>query len=242
MRDAGRIAAEALRRVGELVAPGVSTLTLDREAEKLIRARGATCEFRGYHGYPANICASVNEEVVHGIPSARRILREGDIVGIDVGVRYRGFVGDNARTFPVGQVSPEAARLLAATEECLTDAIRVIGPGVMLWKVSEAVEKRARLNRFGIVREYAGHGIGAKMHEEPQVPNYVDREARHGRLALEAGMVICIEPMLNAGGDDVEVLADGWTVVTKDRSLSAHFEHMVAVTADGSEVLTRLDG
>jgi methionyl aminopeptidase len=238
MREAGRIAAEALHRVGEMVRPGVSTLDLDREAEQVILSRGATCEFRGYHGYPANICTSVNEVVVHGIPSADRILEEGDIVGIDIGARFRGFVGDNARTFPVGEIPPEARRLLKATEESLMEAIEAVVPGAHLWKVSEAVEKRARRDRFGVVREYAGHGIGTRMHEEPQVPNYVDRGSRYGRLTLEPGFVICIEPMLNAGGDEVEVLDDGWTVVTKDRSLSAHFEHMVAVLEDGCEVLT----
>jgi methionyl aminopeptidase len=239
MREAGRIAAEALHRVGEMVRPGVSTLELDREAERVIRTNGATCEFRGYHGYPANICTSVNEVVVHGIPSADCILKEGDVVGIDIGARYRGFVGDNARTFPVGDIAADARRLLDAAEESLEEAIDAIAPGVPLWKVSETVEKRARREGFGVVREYAGHGIGTRMHEEPQVPNYVDRSARHGRLRLEPGFVICIEPMVNAGGDEVEVLDDGWTVVTKDRSLSAHFEHMVAVMEDGHEVLTK---
>jgi methionyl aminopeptidase len=239
MREAGRIAAEALVRAGALVQPGVSTLELDREAEKVIRSHGATCEFRGYHGYPANICTSVNEEVVHGIPSATRVLKDGDIVGIDVGARHRGYVGDNARTFPVGRISENAQRLLEAAADCLERAIRVIRPGIPLWKVSEVVERRARKDGFGIVREYAGHGIGTRMHEEPQVPNFVDRGARHARLTLDEGMVICIEPMLNTGGDDVEVLDDGWTVVTKDRGFSAHFEHMVAVVDGGCEILTK---
>ena len=242
MRAAGRIAAEALHRMGEMIRPGISTLELDDEAGRVIRGHGATCEFNGYHGFPANVCTSINEEVVHGIPSAERVLREGDIIGLDVGARHMGYVGDNAKTFPVGEVSAEKARLLAATEECLRLAIEVIGPGVKLSSVSRAVQDHAVAGGFGIVREYAGHGIGSKMHEDPQVPNYVENGARGRSLTLKAGMVICVEPMLNLGGAEVTVLSDGWTVVTRDRSPSAHFEHMIAVTEKGSEVLTRFDG
>ena len=242
MRAAGRIAAEALYRMGELVRPGVSTLELDQEAERVIRSYGATCEFNGYHGFPANVCASINEEIVHGIPTAERVLNEGDIVGLDVGARHMGYVGDNARTYAVGKVSPEKERLLAATEECLRLAIEAIGPGVKLSAVSRAVQDHAVAGGFGIVREYAGHGIGAKMHEDPQVPNYVENGARNRSLTLKPGMVICVEPMLNLGGAEVTVLKDGWTVVTRDRSPSAHFEHMIAVTETGSEVLTQFTG
>lgn len=242
MREAGRIAANALRRMGELVAPGVSTMDLDRAAEKVIKAAGATCEFNGYHGYPANICASVNEEVVHGIPSSRRVLVEGDVIGLDVGARFRNYIGDTARTFSVGRVSEEAAALIRATEESLRKAVETIRPGIRLWQVSEAVQEVAERHGYAIVREYAGHGIGTRMHEDPQVPNYVDLSARYAELVLRPGMVICVEPMLNIGGADVDVLDDGWTVVTRDRSLSAHFEHTIAVVADGSEILTLPDG
>jgi methionyl aminopeptidase len=240
-REAGRIAAEALYRVGQMIRPGVSTLELDREAERVVHARNATCEFKGYRGYPANICASVNEEVVHGIPSEERILREGDIIGIDIGSRFRGYVGDNARTFPVGRVSPEVEDLLRVTEECLMRAVEAIRPGAKLYEVSAAVQEHAEAHGFGIVREYAGHGIGTRMHEDPQVPNYVDGSTRHSRLTLRPGMVLCVEPMLNAGTAEVEVLSDGWTVVTKDRKPSSHFEHMIAVTEEGREILTRFE-
>ena len=238
MREAGRIAALALVKMGELIRPGVSTAELDRKAEEVILSRGATCEFNGYHGYPANVCASVNEEVVHGIPTEERILDEGDIIGIDVGARYRNYIGDTARTFAVGEVSEEAAELLRTTEECLVRAIGVIGPGVKLWQGCEAVQKHGETNGYGIVRDYAGHGIGSRMHEDPQVPNYVDLSSRYAELPLKPGMVICVEPMLNLGTHEVEVLSDGWTVVTRDRKLSAHFEHTIAVTEDGAEVLT----
>ena len=238
MREAGRIAAVALAKMGEMIRPGVSTAALDRKAEEMIISRSATCEFNGYHGYPANICASVNEEVVHGIPSEDRILGEGDIIGIDVGSRYRNYIGDTARTFAVGEVSEEARKLLKTTEECLGRAIEAIGPGTKLWQVCEAVQKHGETNSYGIVRDYAGHGIGSRMHEDPQVPNYVDLSARYAELVLRPGMVICVEPMLNLGTHEVEVLTDGWTVVTKDRKLSAHFEHTIAVTEDGAEVLT----
>jgi methionyl aminopeptidase len=242
MRQAGRIAAEALYRMGEMVRPGVSTLELDREAERVIRGRGATCEFNGYHGFPANVCASLNEEVVHGIPREDRVLEEGDIIGIDVGARYQGYVGDNARTFAVGKISEELQDLLDATEECLHRAIDAIGPGVKVWEVSRAVQEHAEAKGYGIVREYAGHGIGSRMHEDPQVPNYVDGGPRHGTVTLRPGMVICVEPMLNLGTAEVKVLRDQWTVVTRDGKPSAHFEHMIAVTEDGSEVLTCYSG
>lgn len=242
MREAGRIAATALKRAGEAVRPGVSTLELDRIAEEVILEAGASCEFNGYHGYPANICASVNEEVVHGIPSADRVLKEGDVIGIDVGARFRNYIGDTAKTFPVGEISAEAERLLKATEECLALAVETIRPGIKLWQVSESVQKHAEELGYGIVREYAGHGIGTRMHEDPQVPNYVDLSARYAELTLRPGMVICVEPMLNVGGASVDVLSDGWTVVTRDRKLSAHFEHSIAVTETGSEILTIPDG
>lgn len=241
MREAGRIAANALKRMGEMVRPGVTTQELDEAAEAVIHAAGATCEFNGYHGFPANVCASVNEEVVHGIPSKDRVLAEGDVIGLDVGARYRNYIGDTARTFPVGKVSAEIAALLEATEAGLAAAVEAIRPGAKLWQVSEAVQKVAERHGYGIVREYAGHGIGTKMHEEPQVPNYVDLSARYAELTLRPGMVICVEPMFNLGDAGVEVLDDGWTVVTRDRKVSAHFEHAIAVTDEGSEILTLPD-
>ncbi len=238
MREAGRIAAEALQRMGELVRPGVTTLELDQEAERTIVSQGATCEFNGYHGFPANVCSSVNEQVVHGIPSKDVVLKDGDIVGLDVGARYRNYIGDNALTFPVGEVDDEVKALLDVTEKCLYAAIEVIGPGRKLWEVSESVQTLAEKHGYGLVREYAGHGIGTRMHEDPQVPNYVDMSARHAELTLRPGMVICVEPMLNIGGSGVKVLGDGWTVVTADRTYSAHFEHTIAVTENGAEILT----
>jgi len=238
MREAGRIAAEALQRMGELVRPGVTTLELDQEAERTILSSGATCEFNGYHGFPANVCSSVNEQVVHGIPSKDVVLRDGDIVGLDVGARYRNYIGDNARTYPVGEVGEDVRALLEVTEKCLYAAIEVIGPGRKLWEVSESVQKLADAHGYGLVREYAGHGIGTRMHEDPQVPNYVDMSSRYAELTLRPGMVICVEPMLNLGVSDVDVLDDGWTVVTADRKMSAHFEHTIAVTEYGAEILT----
>jgi methionyl aminopeptidase len=241
MREAGRIAGTALLRMGEMVQPGVSTMDLDREGERVIRSMGAMCEFNGYMGFPANICASVNEEVVHGIPSEDRVLAEGDIIGIDVGSRYRNYIGDTAKTFPVGGISEEARALLEATLRCLDLAIEVIGPGTRLWQIGEAVQKHAETLGYGIVEKYAGHGIGTRMHEEPQVPNYVDLSARYAELKLRPGMVICVEPMLTIGHPEVRELDDGWTVVTCDGSLAAHFEHTIAVTEDGAEVLTKVE-
>ncbi|MEN8148271.1 MAG: type I methionyl aminopeptidase [Planctomycetota bacterium] len=240
MREAGRIAGEALMRMGELVRPGVTTLELDQEAERTILSQAATCEFNGYHGFPANVCSSVNEQVVHGIPSKKIVLKEGDIVGLDVGARYRNYIGDTARTFPVGEVGDDVRALLDVTEKCLYAAIEVIGPGRKLWEVSESVQKLAEKHGYGLVREYAGHGIGTRMHEDPQVPNYVDMSSRYAELTLRPGMVICVEPMLNLGVSDVDVLDDGWTVVTADRKMSAHFEHTIAVTEDGAEILTKV--
>ena len=196
---------------------------------------GATPAFKGYHGYPATICASVNEEVIHGIPSGRRILNEGDIVSIDVGAVLDGYFGDSAITLPVGQVSEDAARLLLATEESLYKAIEVVKPGARVSDIGHAVQKHVEAFGFSVVREFVGHGIGQKMHEEPQVPNYGE-PGRGPRLA--EGMVLAIEPMVNAGKPAVKLLADGWTAVTRDGTLSAHFEHTVAVTADGPWILT----
>jgi methionyl aminopeptidase len=235
MRAAGRVVGEVLTELAAIVAPGLTTRELDAMAEKRIAAAGATPAFKGYHGYPATICASINEEVIHGIPSGRRVLNEGDIISIDVGAVLDGYYGDSAITLPVGQVSEDAARLLRATEESLYKAIEVVKPGARVSDIGHAVQKHVEAFGFSVVREFVGHGIGQKMHEEPQVPNYGE-PGRGPRLT--EGMVLAIEPMVNAGKPAVKVLADGWTAVTRDGSLSAHFEHTVAVTANGPWILT----
>jgi methionyl aminopeptidase len=234
MREAGRITAAALRAVGDAVAVGVTTGELDEIAVEVIRAAGARAAFLGYHGFPATICASPNREVVHGIPG-RRKLSSGDILSVDVGAVVDGYFGDAARTFAVGSVSKEAERLLAATREALEAGIACCVPGKRLGDIGAAVQKVAEGAGFSVVREYVGHGIGRAMHEDPQVPNY--GTPGKGPVLL-AGMVLAIEPMVNAGDSDVRQLADGWTVVTADGSLSAHFEHTVAVTETGPWVLT----
>jgi methionyl aminopeptidase len=234
MREAGRVTARALRAVGDAVAPGVTTGELDEIAVEVIRAAGARAAFLGYHGFPATVCASLNREVVHGIPG-RRKLRQGDILSVDVGAVVDGYFGDAARTFPVGRVSNEAVRLLTATREALEAGIACCVPGMRLGDIGAAVQRVAEGAGFSVVREYVGHGIGRAMHEDPQVPNY----GTVGKgPALRAGMVLAIEPMVNAGDADVRQLADGWTVVTADGSLSAHFEHTIAVTNEGPSVLT----
>ena len=235
MREAGRLVGEVLAELAGIVAPGVTTADLDAVAERRIARAGATAAFKGYHGYPATICASINEEVIHGIPSGRRLLKDGDIISIDVGASLNGYYGDSALTLPVGQVSEEAATLLRVTEEALYKAIERVRPGNRISDIGHAVQKHVEAYGFSVVREFVGHGIGQRMHEEPQVPNYGD-PGRGPRLA--EGMVLAIEPMVNAGKPAVKVLGDGWTAVTRDSSLSAHFEHTVAVTADGPWILT----
>jgi methionyl aminopeptidase len=235
MRDAGRLVGEVLTELSAAVAPGISPADLDVLAEKRIRAAGAIPAFKGYHGYPATICASINDEVIHGIPSGRRILRQGDIISIDVGASIGGYYGDSALTLPVGQVSEEAATLLRVTEESLFKAIEQVRPGARVSDIGHAVQKHVEAFGFSVVREFVGHGIGERMHEEPQVPNYGE-PGRGPRLA--EGMVLAIEPMVNAGRPAVKVLDDGWTAVTKDGSLAAHFEHTVAVTAGEPWILT----
>ncbi|HEY2151561.1 MAG TPA: type I methionyl aminopeptidase [Vicinamibacterales bacterium] len=238
MREAGRLVGEVLTELQAHVAPGVSTADLDALAEKRILAAGATPAFKGYHGYPATICASINEEVIHGIPSGRRLLNEGDVISIDVGASLGGYFGDSAITLAVGQVSEEAATLLRVTDESLYKAIEVVKPGGRISDIGHAVQQHVEAYGFSVVREFVGHGIGQSMHEEPQVPNY-GQPGRGPRLT--EGMVIAIEPMVNAGKAAVKVLADGWTAVTRDGTLSAHFEHTVAVTADGPWILTARD-
>ena len=235
MRDAGRLVGEVLTELAARVAPGVTTAELDDLAEQRILRAGATPAFKGYHGYPATICASINEEVIHGIPSGRRILNEGDVISIDVGASLDGYFGDSAVTLPVGQVSEVAATLLRVTDEALYKAIDVVRPGGRISDIGYAVQHHVEAYGFSVVREFVGHGIGQRMHEEPQVPNYGE-PGRGPRLT--EGMVLAIEPMVNAGKPAVKVLGDGWTAVTRDGSLSAHFEHTVAVTADGPWILT----
>ena len=235
MRAAGRLVGQVLTALAAKVAPGVTTADLDAIAEGLIVDAGAIPAFKGYHGYPATICASVNDEVIHGIPSGKRVLEAGDVVSIDVGAALGGYYGDSAVTLPVGLVSEEAARLLRVTDESLYKAIDAVKPGGRVSDIGHAVQKHVEANGFSVVREFVGHGIGQAMHEEPQVPNYGE-PGRGPRLA--EGMVLAIEPMVNAGKPAVKVLSDGWTAITRDRSLSAHFEHTVAVTADGPWILT----
>jgi methionyl aminopeptidase len=235
MRTAGRLVGDVLTELASKVAPGVTTSDLDELAEKMIAAAGATPAFKGYHGYPATICASINEEVIHGIPSRRRVLQEGDILSIDVGASLGGYFGDSAITVPVGRVTEEAASLLRVTEEALFKAIEQTRPGSRVSDIGCAVQRHVEAHGFSVVREFVGHGIGQRMHEEPQVPNY--GEPGHGPRLAE-GMVLAIEPMVNAGSAAVKVLSDGWTAVTRDKSLSAHFEHTVAVTGEGPWILT----
>jgi methionyl aminopeptidase len=243
MRRAGLLVWEVLNRLKGMVAEGVTTLDLEVVAEKMIQDAGAKPAFKGYYvpaigqKFPFVLCTSVNEQIVHGMPSAKRALKQGDVVSIDVGAQLEGYFGDSAVTVPVGEVTAQVAKLLRATEESLELAIQQMQPGNRLFDVCEAVEKHICANGFSVVREYVGHGIGTHLHEEPQVPNYVDRKSENPRL--KEGMVLAIEPMVNAGRAECKVLADRWTAVTKDGSYSAHFEHSVAITADGPWVLTR---
>lgn len=243
MRAAGLLVHRVLRRLEEMVQEGVNTYDLEVEAERMIREAGARPAFKNYYvpavgaRYKFVLCTSVNDEIVHGMPSNRRILKKGDIVSIDTGVELNGYFGDSAITVPVGEVSPLVTRLLDVTKESLELAIDQVRPGNRLFDVCGAVERHVTSHGFGIVREFVGHGIGTQLHEEPQVPNYVDRKNENPRL--KEGMVLAIEPMVNAGKPDTKTGSDRWTAMTKDGSFSAHFEHCVAVTANGPWVLTR---
>ena len=236
MREAGRIVALALDAVGKVVEPGITTQELDEVARRTIVEHGARPAFKGLYGFPANICVSVNCEVVHGIPGSRK-LAEGDIVSVDCGAEIDGFNGDSAITIPVGIVSPEIARLIEETRNALYKGIEQAIAGNSVGAISHAVQTYAEKAGFGVVREYVGHGIGRSMHEEPEVPNF--GFADRGPL-LKAGMVLAIEPMINLGARAVKSTDDGWTVVTRDGKPSAHFEHTVAIMPDGPEILTRL--
>lgn len=235
MRKAGAAVAQIHDEVAEMIRPGVSTQELDDYAERRCKELGVIPAFKGYHGFPACFCISINDEVVHGIPSKKRILNEGDIIGVDFGVIYEGWYGDAARTHAVGKVAPEAQQLLDVTRESLYKGIEQCHPGNRLSDIGHAIQKHVEAFGYGVVREFVGHGIGRALHEDPQVPNY----GPMGKgPVLKAGMVLAIEPMVNAGGPEVKVLSDGWTAVTVDRSLSAHFEHTVAITPNGPEILT----
>ena len=234
IRAASLVVHDVLQEVSAAIAPGVRTAELDRLAERATAARGAQPAFKGYHGYPAVICISVNDEVVHGIPSGR-VLAEGDIVGLDFGVCLDGFYGDSARTVPVGHVSPAAAALVDTTRQALARAIAAARPDARLGDLGFAVQSLVEPRGFSVVRDFVGHGIGRRLHEPPQVPNY---GAPGTGMRLRAGMVLALEPMVNAGRPEVRTLEDGWTAVTVDGSLSAHFEHTIAITSDGPEILS----
>jgi methionyl aminopeptidase len=235
LRAACRVVAEVLAELDGLVVPGVTTLELDRAAEAGTRRRGAEPAFKGYHGYPASLCTSVNEEVVHGIPSATRVLRQGDLIGLDFGVVLDGFYGDAAVTLPVGTVSDEARRLLEATRAALAAAIAEACPDRRVGDLGAAVQRCVEPRGFSVVRDFVGHGIGRRLHEPPQIPNF--GTAGTGPR-LRAGMALAIEPMVNAGGCEVDTRDDGWTAYTIDGRLSAHFEHTVLITENGPEILT----
>jgi len=238
MRAAGRLVAEVREELRRLVRPGVTTLELDMAAEKMIRDAGALPTFKGYHGFPFSICASVNEQVVHGFPSTYA-LKDGDIFSLDVGATLGGFVGDTATTVPVGRVSEDRLRLIKVAEECLGRAIDQCWPGRYLGDVGWAVQSHAEAHGYSIVRDYVGHGIGRQMHEDPQIPNY-GKPGTGPRI--KAGYVFALEPMINMGKQHTKTLKDGWTVVTVDGMPSAHVEHTVAITEEGPEVLTRVAG
>ena len=237
MREACRISAGALDLIGKAVEPGVSTAELDRLAEQYILREGGTPNFKNYNGYPATACISINHEVIHGIPNKNRILRAGDIVSVDLGAKFGGYHGDNAATFAVGDISLEAKRLIDTTRESLYEGIAAASAGSRIGDIGAAVQRYVEARGYSVVRDFVGHGIGTNLHEAPEVPNF----GTPGRgVRLMPGMTIAIEPMINLGRPDVKVLPDGWTVITKDGSLSAHFEHTVAITQDGPLIMTKL--
>lgn len=235
MKEACSISAGALEVAGKAVEPGVTTAEIDRLAEEYIRRRGGEPNFKNYEGYPATACISINNEVIHGIPSEKRKLRAGDIVSIDLGAKFDGYHGDNAATFACGDVSPEAKRLMDTTRESLYEGIRAACAGGRIGDIGHAVQSYVEARGYSVVRQFIGHGVGTHLHEAPEVPNF----GIPGRgIRLMPGMTIAIEPMVNAGGYDVKVQPDGWTVLTKDGSLSAHFEHTIVITADGPKIMT----
>ncbi len=237
MREAGRILAKVHEELGAAIRPGMSTLEIDELGEKLIRGYGCVPNFLHYNGYPASICVSVNEEVVHGIPRKHHILKEGDIVSLDAGLIYKGYHSDAARTHAVGQISAEAAKLIEVTRQSFFEGIKMAKSGNHLYDISAAIDAYVSQFGYGIVRDLVGHGIGTQLHEDPQIPNFAQK--RKG-VRLQAGMTLAIEPMINAGTYEVDWLDDGWTVVSRDRSLSAHYENTVLITDGEPEILTLL--
>ena len=236
MREACRISAEALKLAGSAVEPGVTTAELDKIAEQYILSQGAVPNFKNYNGYPATACISINNEVIHGIPSKKRVIKAGDIVSIDLGAKFEGYHGDNAATFACGDVSEEAKRLMDTTRESLYEGIAAAVSGGRLGDIGAAVQQYVEKRGYSVVRQFVGHGIGTQLHEAPEVPNF----GTHGRgIRLMPGMTLAIEPMVNMGLSDVKVMPDGWTVLTKDGSLSAHFEYTIVITPDGPQILTK---
>ncbi len=235
MREAGKILSEVHDRLSEIIQPSITTKELDRRATEWIRSYGCTPSFLNYNGFPASLCTSINEEVIHGIPSKKRVLKEGDIISIDAGVIYQGYHSDAARTHAVGQISPEAKKLIAATKQSFFEGIKFARAGCHLFEISAAVEDYIVANGFSCVRDYVGHGVGAKLHEEPEVPNF--HQSRRG-MKLVSGMTLAIEPMVNIGKPDVYVLENDWTVVTEDHTLSAHYENTVLITEGEPEILS----
>ena len=235
MREACKISARALNLIGEAIEPGVTTAELDRIAEKFIRSCGATPNFKGYNGYPATACISINNEVIHGIPTAKRKIQNGDIVSVDLGALFEGYHGDNAATFACGDVSEEAKRLMDTTRESLYEGIKMARAGGRIGDISSAIQSYVEARGYSVVRDFVGHGVGTSLHEAPEVPNF----GIAGRgVRLMPGMTLAIEPMINIGKPQVKIMPDGWTVLTQDGSLSAHFEHTIAITADGPQIMT----
>lgn len=238
MKEAGRIVALAHREVSKHIRPGITTLELDNIVERVIRDHDATPSFKNYNGYPASACISINEEVVHGIPSKSRVLKEGDIVSVDIGAYYKGYHGDSAWTYPCGKISEDAAKLLQVSEASLFQGLAQAKANAHLSDISHAIQRHAESNGYSVVREFVGHGVGKNLHEDPQIPNF----GLPGRgVVLKKGMTLAVEPMINRGRKEVKVLQDGWTTITQDGSLSAHFEHTILVTDEGYEILTKVE-
>ena len=235
MRESGKVTAHILKELENFIKPGISTMDIDQFVEKTILSNNMIPSFKGYNGFPASACVSINNEVVHGIPDAARFLKEGDIVSVDVGCTYKGYISDAARTYPVGDISPEAQKLIDATRDSFFEGLKFCRPGYRLSDISHAIQQKAESEGFSVIRDFVGHGVGRAMHEEPQIPNY-GKPGRGPRLAR--GMVFAIEPMINQGTFEVDVLADNWTVVTLDGKLSAHYENTVVITDDEPELIT----
>lgn len=240
METAGQLVAKCHQQVRDLLEPGITTKDIDHLVEQFIRERDVTSSFKDYRGFPSYVCTSVNEEVVHGIPTEDRVLEEGDIVSVDIGICYRNYHGDAARTYRIGELSEEADRLANTCKEVLDKALAKVEPGEYLAEVSKFIEEYSRENGYEVVREYVGHGIGREMHEEPQIPNYYDPAETGRNIQFQEGMVMAFEPMLNVGEAGTETLENDWTVVTVDRELSAHFEDTLALTREGPKIFTRL--